>query len=276
MGFAEDENDLVRLKELAEYIKAEIEQEHTPSLFKPDHMAQWAIAAREKSEDQDDKALNVDLRQLREEKRIIVGIHDVYGRMFDSLGFDRAVGDPSRRREAAKIIRHLVMARIANPTSKRASVVELEKDFGITLNLTSVYRTMDYLDEKQIKFIEDKAMEAATGLFKEKIDVIFYDCTTLYFESIQEDELRDKGWSKDKKFNQSQVLLALMVTKQGIPVGYRLYNGSTFEGDTLEDALRHLKQYHEVGEVVFVADSALFSDDNLNLLERQEGMQYYY
>ena len=49
-----------------------------------------------------------------------------------------------------------------------------------------------------------------------------YDCTTLYFESFTEDELRRFGYSKDHKFNQGQVLLALMVTKEGLPVGYRV------------------------------------------------------
>lgn len=276
VGIAKNDDELVRLKELAEYIKANMEQEHAPSLFKPDQMAQWAVEARKKSESQYDKALNVNLKQLREESRIVVGIHDVYGKLFDELGFDRAVGDPSRRREASKIIRHLVMARIANPASKRASAIELEKNFGIKLNLTSIYRSMDYLDEKQISFIQDKAWEAGTGLFKEKIDVIFYDCTTLYFDTVEEDELRDKGYSKDMKFGQSQVLLALMVTKQGIPVGYRLYSGSTFEGHTLADAIRHVEERHEVNQVIFVADSAMFSDDNLKLIEKHKGKPYKY
>lgn len=268
VGIAMNDDELVRLKELGEYIKSRMEQQSAPSLFKPDQMAQWAVEARSNATSQGDKALQVDLKQLREESRIVVGIHDVYGKMFDELGFDRCVGDPSRRRQASKIIKHLVMARIANPASKRGSVIELERDFGIKLNLTSVYRSMDYLDEKQITFIQDRAWEAATGLFKEQIDVIFYDCTTLYFETVEEDELRDKGYSKDMKFAESQVLLALMVSKQGIPIGYRLYNGSTFEGDTLSEAIKDVEQRHGVRQVVFVADSAMFSDDNLKLIEQ--------
>ncbi len=268
VGIAMNEDELKRLKDLAEYIKANIEHQSEPSLFQPDELARQAIEARKKSEAQPDKPLNVNLKKLREESRLVVGVHDVYGKLYDELGFDRAPGAPSRRKRAANIIKHLVMARIANPASKRGSVMELERDFGIKLDLTSVYRSLDYLDEKQVDFIKDQAWEAATGLFKEKIDVVFYDCTTLYFESIEEDQIRDKGYSKDMKFGQSQVLLALMVTKEGIPVGYRLYNGSTFEGDTVIDAIKDVEQRHGVNKVVFVADSAMFSDDNLKVIEQ--------
>src|SRR3990172_4846087 len=274
VGVALNDDELVRLKELAEYIKANMEHGHTPSLFKPDQLAQWAVEACKKSEEQADKELQVNLRQLREENRIVVGIHDIYGKMFDELGFNWATGNPSRRRQASKIIRHMVMARIANPTRQRGRVIALGRDFGIKLNLTSVYRSMDYLDEKHIGFIQDKAWEVATGLFKEKIDVIFYDCTTLYFETVEEDHLRDKGYSKDMKFKQSQVLLALMVTRHGIPVGYRLYNGSTFEGDTLGDIITDIEKHHHVNKVIFVADSAMFSDDNLKLIEKHKPYQY--
>ena len=66
---------------------------------------------------------------------------------------------------------------------------------------------------------------AATELFGQKINLVFYDCTTLYFESFEEDELRSKGFSKENRFNQTQVVLALAVTTQGIPLGYELFPG---------------------------------------------------
>lgn len=270
VGIAMNEDELVRLRELAEYIKTNLEEETSPSLFHPDDLAQWAVESRRKAALEKDLELNVNLRALREENRIIVGIHDIYGKLFSELGFAEAVGNPSRRVKAAKVLKHLVMARIANPASKRASVTSLERDFGVQLDITSVYRTLDYLDDERTQFIQDKSWQSAANLFEEKIDVIFYDCTTLYFESVEEDELRDKGYSKDMKFNQSQVLLALMVTKQGIPVGYRLYNGSTFEGDTLKDAVNHIEQQHQIDQIIFVADSAMLSQDNLAVLEQSE------
>lgn len=69
---------------------------------------------------------------------MVVGIHEIYGKMFDEPGFDRVVGDPARRVQATKTIKHLVMARIANPTSKRKSVIDLERDFRVKLDLNAV------------------------------------------------------------------------------------------------------------------------------------------
>lgn len=273
IGTAMNDDELERLKDLAEYFRSKIEAESAPSLFKPDELARMAIDYRKKAQLQPDTQLPVDLKQLREENRVIVGIHEIYGQLFDELGFNRAVGDPARRVQITKTIKHLVMARIANPASKRKSVIDLERDFGIKLDLNAVYRTLDYIDDQSQELIQKKAWDAATGLFAEKIDVVFYDCTTLYFESFTEDELREKGLSKENKHSECQVLLAMMVSRQGLPLGYRLYNGATWEGHTLKDAIAHIESMAEVDRVVFVADSGLLSKDNLALIE-QSNKQY--
>ena len=269
VGVAMNDEELVKMKELAEFIKANLEEESAPALFRPDELAQMAIDGRKKADLSPDQPLTVDLKLLREEDRVVVGIHD-YGKLFNELGFDRVIGDPARRVQATKTIVHLVMARIANPSSKRKSVLDLERDFGVKLDLNAVYRTLDYINDQSIELIQKKAWDAAMGLFAQKIDVIFYDCTTLYFESFTEDELREKGLSKEHKFSESQVLLAMMVTREGLPLGYRLYNGATWEGHTLKDAIAHIKSMAEVDRVVFVADSGLLSKENLDLIEQSE------
>ena len=270
VGVAMNDEELVKMKELAEFIKANLEEEAAPALFRPDELARMAIDGRKTADLSPDQPLTVDMKLLREESRVVVGIHEIYGKMFDELGFDRVVGDPARRVQAAKTIKHLVMARIANPSSKRKSVINLEQDFGVKLDLNAVYRTLDYVDEQSIELIQKKAWDAAKGLFAQKIDVIFYDCTTLYFESFVEDELREKGLSKEHRFSESQVLLAMMVTREGLPLGYRLYNGATWEGHTLKDAIEHVKRMAEVDRLVFVADSGLLSKDNLAVIEKSE------
>jgi len=270
IGTAMNDDELVRMKELAEFVRANLEAEAAPVLFKPDELARMVIDYRKKADLSPDQPLRVDLKQLREENRVVVGIHEIYGKLFDELGFDRVLGDPARRVQAAKTIKHLVMARIANPASKRKSVIDLERDFGIKLDLNAVYRTLDFIDDQSLNLIQKKAWDAATGMFAEKIDVVFYDCTTLYFESFTEDELREKGLSKENKHSETQVLLGMMVTKQGLPLGYRLYSGATWEGHTLKDAIAHIGHMVEIGRVVFVADSGLLSKDNLDLIEESK------
>jgi transposase len=76
------------------------------------------------------------------------------------------------------------------------------------------------------------------------------------------------GYSKDGKFNQAQIILSILVTKQGLAVGYQVYSGNTFEGNTLEDAVELIKKKYKIGEVIFVADSGLISHKNTRELHQ--------
>jgi len=96
VGIAMNDEELVKMKELAEFIKAGLEEQSAPALFRPDELARMTIEGRKKADLSPDKPLRVDLKQLREENRVVVGIHEIYGQLFDELGFDRVVGDPLR------------------------------------------------------------------------------------------------------------------------------------------------------------------------------------
>lgn len=266
VGIAMDDQELEKLKDLAELIKVKIENDKHPTLFPPEKLAKLAIDGR-KNNKQD---LYVNLKELREEQRVITGIHEIYGKIYQEV-FASVFGNKHQKSE--EILKHIVMARIANPTSKRASVLNLEQDFGITLNLDQVYRMMDKIDDQACENIQEKAFFSTKTLLGGKIDVIFFDATTIYFESFQEDELKKNGYSKDLKFNQPQVLFALMVTKQGLPIGYETFSGSTYEGHTLIPVLEKIKNKHQIDKVVFVADSGMLNDKNLSLLE-EKGYEY--
>lgn len=270
VGIALDEDELMRLKDLAEYIKAKLEQETEPSLFPAETMAEMAIESRGRKEEVPD---SVKLKEVEAVQDVITGIHDVYGEVFTQIGFGEAIARPASHKNAQNKLFHVVMGRIADPGSKRSAVRKLESDFGVSFSLDSVYRMMDLLDEKSVKRINAMALESAEKLLKEKINVVFYDCTTLYFESFTSDDLKENGYSKDLKFNQAQVLLALMVTTEGLPLGYEVFPGSTFEGNTLKTMIEKLQGAYEIGQVTFVADSAMFSAENLNYLDAR-GIKY--
>ena len=108
---------------------------------------------------------------------------------------------------------------------------------------------------------------ARVKLFTQPIDVLFYDTTTLYFQSDREDygqnkdPLRFKGYSKDGKPHRTQVVLALLVTRGGIPLDYELYPGNTYEGDTLCRALDGITERYDVSRVTVVADAGLLAAD---------------
>ena len=273
IGIAYDDDELGKLKLLAESIKLKLEAQQQMFLIPPEEMARKNLEAKAKRQDITEEDYRVNLRDLEEEQRVVSGIHDVYGKLFHELGYDRVIKNPARHKASVKMFENIVLARIANPASKRASVRMLEENFGVSLNLDNVYRMMDKLDNGAIERLKNISYMNTRRLYREKIDVIFYDCTTLYFEAFEEDELREHGFSKDKKFNEVQVVLALLVTKEGLPVGYDLYEGGIYEGHTLLPALKELKAKYEIDKVIFVADAGMLNKENLKEMEG-ESLEY--
>jgi len=263
VGIAHDDYDLEKLKLLAESVKVKLQADAQELLFSPEEIAKINIEAKTYSEDD----YKVNIKDLLEEARTVSGIHDVYGTLFDELSYDKVISNPKRNVSAASVFKDIVLARIANPASKRASVDLLEEDFGISLDLDSVYRMMDKLDGKTIGKLKDITYQNTASLFKNKISVIFFDATTIYFESFDSDDLKSCGYSKDKKFGQPQVLLALMVTEDGLPIGYELFEGNKYEGHTLIPVLSKIKQKYDIERVIFVADSAMMANYNTSFLD---------
>jgi len=262
-------DDFEKIRAIAEYACAELQNEKKPSLFEPSEMAEMVLESRRKSQ-LDSRPLPVNLKNLREEQRIITGIHDVYGTLFDRAGFEQAL---RRYKVSRQVFKDIVMARLAKPVSKRSSCEMLERHFGKTIALEKVYRMLDRLNEENIKKIQDIAWCFSKTLLTAEVRIFFYDCTTLYFESFTEDELRRFGYSKDHKFNQGQVLLALLITDEGLPVGYDVFAGNMYEGNTFSFAINKLKERYGIEKAIVVADSGLMSDTNVVLLE-ESGLDY--
>jgi len=273
MGTALEGEELESLKALAESVKLSIEQSGQLPLFIDDDPVDVSDA---KESNVSREAFNVNLLDVKEEKRVIKGIHDVYGKLYDELGFNSIITNPARNKRSIEALKEIVLARVANPDSKRASVSNLEANFAVHLDLNLVYRMMDKLEDKEILKLNKLVYSKTKSLFKEKIDVIYFDATTLYFESFSEDEFKKNGYSKDGKFNQPQVVLALMVTKEGLPVGYKAFSGDTFDGHTLIPVLKEIKEHYDLDKVVYVADAGMFNRDNLKEFETldKENMTY--
>jgi transposase len=264
IGTASTAEEIANLKQIAETIKAEIIFK-TLCKSKKSDLGKYGVAVGKTKAISNRETIH--LAQLEEITRSVLGIHDVYGYIYDLLDFTNPFSQPARREHTAKILREIVLCRIACPCSKRKAVDKLQSSFGISLNLDHVYQMMDKIDAVVCDRIQERALAATLRLTGEKLKVLFYDATTLYFESFTEDELKQNGYSKDMKFNQPQVLLALFVTTDGLPVGYELFPGATYEGHTLKPVLEKLKSRYQISEMIFVADRGMLSEDNLAYLE---------
>ena len=284
LGTALEGEELEALKALAESIKLSMEQAGQLPLFDNEvaidveKEAYTSMSSKSDGDNSKNKRedFNINLLDIKEERRIIKGIHDVYGKLYDELGFNSIIGNPARNKRSIEALKEIVLARVANPDSKRASVSNLEANFAVHLDLNLVYRMMDKIGDKEILTLNKLVYTKTKSLFKEKIDVIYFDATTLYFESFSEDAFKKNGYSKDGKFNQPQVVLALMVTKEGLPVGYKAFSGDTFDGHTLIPVLKEIKEHYDLDKVVYVADAGMFNRDNLKEFETldKEKMTY--
>ena len=213
----------------------------------------------------DDK---VSLSELVEEKRVVEGFHDVAGHVYDLLDYSALL----KNEKDKTLLKDIVLMRLAEPSSKLRAQQLLEERFSKTHDLDAIYRVMDKLFPK-IGDMKIKTFQRAQKILPETVDILFFDCTTLYFESVETDEMRAFGYSKDHRFNTTQVVLALATNSDGLPIGYELFEGNKAEVKTLLECLTSWKTLFTIKSVCFVADRAMMSDDNLNTLE-QEGHHY--
>ena len=137
VGSAIDKDEIEQLKNLAEYIllKIDIAESRQLTLFSPEEILKIIIESRSKNSK---KSVKVDINNLREEQRVVVGIHEVYGQVYKEIGFDNVFKNPVRNKGYNEKLYNLVMARIANPDSKRGSANNLEKNFGVSINLQNL------------------------------------------------------------------------------------------------------------------------------------------
>lgn len=189
-----------------------------------------------------------------------IGPELIFGELFDRIGFNAVQND---------LFRHLVIARLAYPTSKLKTVDYLYRYLGIRVSEDAIYRALDTLHAKHKETIEKISYEH-TKKTLDTISVVFYDMTTLYFEAEDEDDLRKIGFSKDGKFQCPQIMIGLLVGEGGYPIGYDVFEGNTFEGHTLIPTLEKIQQKYGFKKPIVVADSGLLSKDNIKKLQEKE------
>ena len=189
-----------------------------------------------------------------------IGPELIFGRLFNRLGFNVI---------KENLFRHITVARLAYPTSKLKTVDYLYRYQGIQMEVVTVYRFLDRLRDKYKETIERIAYEHTKRILK-TISVVFYDMTTLYFETEDEDDLRKIGFSKDGKFQCPQIMLGLLVGQNGYPIGYDIFEGNVFEGKTILPTLENAQKKFGLGRPVVIADAALLSKQNLKNLASEK------
>ncbi len=172
------------------------------------------------------------------------------------------------------VLQLMIAERINEPCSKLQAHFNQSEYLGFSdkeIPLHYFYRTLDVLSKEE-ELIKKHLFTQQNNLFSTVLDVVFYDVTTLYFESQVEndDDLRQKGYSKDGKATKTQVVLGLLVDKSRNPITYQIYQGNTYEGGTMIIALKKMRKQFTIDKVIVVADTAMIDKDNRDFMVENE------
>jgi len=195
----------------------------------------------------------------------IVGSEQILGKIYDKIGYPKG-GCPD-------YFRNLVLCRLVYPGSKLKTVEYFRWHLNIDISVYTIYRFLDELNSKLKPDIEKITFEYTKELLKGKVGVVFYDMTTLYFETSEEDDYRIPGFNKDGKHQQPQIMIGLLVSSHGYPIGYQIFEGNTSEAKTLIPVLETFQEKFNIDRPIIVADAALLSEKNIHALQ-DNGYRY--
>jgi transposase len=172
------------------------------------------------------------------------------------------------------VLKTLVTYRLVDPGSEwrlhcqwfdsSAMADLLDSDFALAEKNT-LYRCLDKLVEHKdelFKFLVRRWGE----LFGAKFDVLLYDLSSTYFETDEDrgsDDLRQFGYSRDKRGDCRQVVIALIVTPEGFPLSYEVMGGGTADSTTLSGFLDRIEHRYGRANRIWVMDRGIPTEDSL-------------
>ena len=189
------------------------------------------------------------------------GIDLILGKIFDEIGFNKIEDS---------LFKDLVLYRLVYPKSKLKTTEYLYRFSQKQYSEDDIYRYMDKLYNKQKEIVQQISFDHTQFVLGTEISVVFYDVTTIYFESDNEDELRKTGFSKEGKHQNPQIVLGLLVSKNGYPLAYDIFEGNKFEGHTMLPVIDAFKVKYNLNQLVIIADSGLLSSNNIEELQEKK------
>ncbi len=170
----------------------------------------------------------------------------------------------------ADMVKVMVLNRACDPHSKLGvmrwlSTVHIPGLKPEEVDYQHLLRAMDYLIEAK-EPIEKELFNQLLTIFSPKVDLVFYDLTSSYFEGEGPD-LASFGYSRDQRPDRKQIVLALVVTREGLPITHEVLPGNTPDVTTLKATIEKLSKKFKIEKTIFVCDRGLISEGNLEKLD---------
>jgi transposase len=176
----------------------------------------------------------------------------------------------------------LVLARLCEPSSELhiaehfyegSALPELLGVPADKVNDDRLYRALDALLPCKEK-LETHLKNRLGELFKLEYDLLLYDVTSVYFEGqAQDNALAQRGYSRDHRPDCKQVCIALVVSREGIPLGYEIFAGNRSDVTTLEEIVTMMESRYGKAQKIWVLDRGMISEGNMEFL-KEGGRRY--
>jgi hypothetical protein len=194
---------------------------------------------------------------------------------------------------------NMVLNRLSEPCSKRALGLWEEDSYNLPhFELHQYYRAMDYLIEKK-EPLEQRVFAQMRDLFCQNLDIVFFDTTSLvYFgeedpeakkardlkrelkkdkKSKQEKEtikvqapLLARGFSKDHRSDLPQIVVGVLMSKEGIPLAHEVFPGNSNDVSCFKEIITQVSQKYSIGKVILVGDRGMICQKNLDFLHEKK------
>lgn len=203
-------------------------------------------------------------------------------RVWRKLELSKAVQEILKNSDIAfdleSYLKLMVLNRICDPSSK-LGILEWVKGVYFPFleepEYHKILRTMDWLIDNK-KVLEPAIWCRMKTMLDIETDLVLYDVTSSYFEgerSISEDDIRQNGYSRDKRPDRKQVVIGLVVTKSGLPVCHHVFPGNTTDSTTFVQVVTDLKDRFHLKRVIVVGDRGMITRDNVATI-KELGLDY--
>jgi transposase len=234
----------------------------------------------------DEEPVEVNLKDVRLERLRDFGDVWLALGLWRLLGLETLLSDrtPDGREEISWhiVAAILTIARFCEPSSELHiedswyARTALEDLLGVSpqkVHTDRLYAGLDWLaPHKQV--IEKHLKEHLGDLFDLKYDLLLYDVTSTYFEGeCKTNPMAKRGYSRDHRPDCLQICIGLVVTDDGMPLGYEVFDGNIHDSKTVEDIVRAMESKYGRANRIWVMDRGMVSENNLRFV-RQRGGSY--
>jgi len=215
-------------------------------------------------------------RELKPEWTREYGLKLIFEKLWEDMGFGEIMRmfakDTRYEFNLEQSLFTLVLNRLMDPHSKLGVHDWVNEVYGLEQQeLHQWYRSLDFL-VKYKENIEKQIFHQMRNLFNADLDLVLFDTTSIVYwgKGEKSNELLNYGFSKQKRFDLKQVIVGVLMTKEGVPIGHEVYPGNTNDITAFKMMLESVKRKYALRRVVFVCDRGMVSRENLEILEAEK------